>query len=227
MQKLKFLGYGNAFAKMSKNTSAFLILDDKFVLFDCGENIYQTLVEKQPFSGCKKIIILLTHFHSDHTGSVGSFVFSLRNLGYGPQDIFVYNPETENLKNMIDLFDLQEDCKMLTNLTEMFEDKIYTIQQKHYKKFSYGYVVWQKDIKIYYSGDTAEVPKQILDNIEQFDYIYVDTTKSDPYGYHIEFSKLKKIIDASQRHKVVCMHLPDGIDRQKILQAGFCLPEQI
>ena len=84
MQKLTFLGYGNAFAKMSKNTSAFLIFDDIFLLFDCGENIFEILEQKKPFLSCKKIIILLTHFHSDHTGSVGSFVFSLRNQGSIP-----------------------------------------------------------------------------------------------------------------------------------------------
>ena len=227
MQKLTFLGYGNAFAKMSKNTSAFLIFDDIFLLFDCGENIFEILEQKKQFLPCKKIIILLTHFHSDHTGSVGSFVFSLRNQGYEKQDIMIYNPETENVRQLVDMFDLQEDCTIIKNLAEVFDNKIYTLKQKHYKKYSYGYVVLQKDIKIYYSGDTAEIPKQILDNIDQFDYIYVDTTKSDPYGYHIPFSKLKKLIDINQRHKVVCMHLPDSLDRQKILQAGFCLPEEI
>lgn len=227
MQKLKFLGCGNAFAKKSKNTSAFLIIEDKFVLFDCGGNILESLVEKKPFENCKKVVILLTHFHSDHTGSLGSFVFTLRNFGYAQEDILVYNPEKQNLQNLIELFGLEEECLMLENLSDIFGEKIYTIQQKHYTKFSYGYVVCLPDCKIYFSGDTAQFPQQILNNLESFDYVYIDTTKSDPFGYHHEFSKLEKLIEKPLRHKIVCMHLADELDRQEILNKGFGLPQEI
>lgn len=226
MKKLKFLGYGNSFSTKTKNTSAYFLYKENFILFDCGENIFDELRHRRPYNTSKKIIILLTHFHSDHVGSLGSFVFFLRNEGFNKNDILIFNPETKNLKNLINLFDISEDCQLLKSLDTIFGDKIYVVKQKHYKKYSYGYAVLLDDMKFFYSGDTSELSSKILNNIDNFEYLYVDTALQDQYGYHMTIAYLKNMICMQNRKKIVCIHLPDNLTEATIIEAGFNIPQQ-
>ncbi len=72
---LSFIGCGSAFAVKNKNNSAFFIDKNTLNLFDCGETVFESIINKNILKGIKKVNIFLSHLHSDHCGSLGTFVF--------------------------------------------------------------------------------------------------------------------------------------------------------
>ena len=69
-----FLGCGSAYNPQQKNTSAYCILQNDLILFDCGETVFETLYSKGLLEDVQSVVILITHFHSDHIGSLGSMI---------------------------------------------------------------------------------------------------------------------------------------------------------
>ncbi len=69
-----FLGCGSAYNPQQKNTSAYCILQNNLIVFDCGETVFETLYSKRLLEDAQSVVILITHFHSDHIGSLGSMI---------------------------------------------------------------------------------------------------------------------------------------------------------
>ncbi|OOM74029.1 ribonuclease BN [Clostridium puniceum] len=74
MNKLEFLGRGFGYNVTEGNTSSYIKNDDTLLLIDFGESIFQKIVTKNLIEGIKNVHVLITHMHSDHIGSLGSFV---------------------------------------------------------------------------------------------------------------------------------------------------------
>ena len=74
MNKLEFLGRGSGYNVTEGNTCAFIKKDDTLLLIDCGESIFKEIIKKNLIDGIKNIHVLITHMHSDHIDSLGSFV---------------------------------------------------------------------------------------------------------------------------------------------------------
>ena len=72
MNIVRQLGNGGAFNTEMTNTS-FTLFDDT-VLVDCGYNVFQKLKDN-PEIGKKIRIVLITHDHDDHIGSLVSFLY--------------------------------------------------------------------------------------------------------------------------------------------------------
>ena len=76
---LKFIGSEGGFSTEFGTNAAYTMVGDKMVLFDCGETtrmdmyMQDILAKEQP----RSMDIILTHFHSDHFGSLGNSI--LRN----------------------------------------------------------------------------------------------------------------------------------------------------
>lgn len=69
---LKFIGIESGFGK--NNNSAYIELDDKFILIDCGFTVFDKLKEKFDFNKYKSINVIITHLHNDHAGSLTQFI---------------------------------------------------------------------------------------------------------------------------------------------------------
>lgn len=74
MNKLEFLGRGSGYNVTEGNTCGFKKKNDTLLLIDCGEGIFERVVTKNLIDGIQNIHVLITHMHSDHIGSLGSFV---------------------------------------------------------------------------------------------------------------------------------------------------------
>src|SRR5471030_2097764 len=74
MNKLEFLGRGSGYNIKEGNTAAYIRINETLLMIDCGETIFKTIVEKELIEGIKYIHVLITHMHSDHVGSLGSFI---------------------------------------------------------------------------------------------------------------------------------------------------------
>ena len=72
---LKFLGRGGSDNQLQGNNSAYFIEDRSLFLIDCGENIFEKIIEKEILKEIDKIYLFITHTHSDHVGSIGSLLF--------------------------------------------------------------------------------------------------------------------------------------------------------
>lgn len=219
---LEFLGIGNSFSTKNLNTSAYFVQNNIFYLIDCGENIFGRINELKPYEKCNKVIVLLTHFHSDHIGSLGTFVFSLCNYGFKNNDIILFHPNKKKLKQVVTLFGLLEDC-IITNDLHLLGKRFKCFKQKHYDDYSYGYLFKQNNELIYYSGDTSEIPSEIVQlfNNGEISKLYIDVTLYDHWGYHLPIAKLKTMLNKNYFDRVYCMHLPDQLTYEEIKNYGF------
>ena len=78
---LKFIGTGSCFNYKMGNNSAYYIhnTNDKkrFVLFDCGEDVFHKILKNDLLNGINEVFVIITHLHSDHIGSLPSIIFYL------------------------------------------------------------------------------------------------------------------------------------------------------
>ena len=69
---LQFLGRGAAFNPKEGNNSAYVIENNQLFLIDCGESIFERIMENGLLDKIDGINVMITHTHSDHVGSLGT-----------------------------------------------------------------------------------------------------------------------------------------------------------
>ena len=72
--KLNFLGCGSAFNPLDGNTSAYFTIGRKLYIVDVGESVFLKLYQKDLLRQYDEILILITHLHADHVGSLPSLI---------------------------------------------------------------------------------------------------------------------------------------------------------
>jgi len=212
---IKLLGRGNAFSE--ENTSAYFIKDEILFLFDCGETVFKALKKLNLFDNIKGVRIFLTHLHSDHSGSIGTVLFYLAARNIPKDNVYVFFPDKEQLYTLLKIFDVHDLCNYMTD-EDLKNLNISYYKQKHYRIFSYGYLIKSENTTIYFSGDTEEIPATILTMLlnDQIDMLYIDTCFDINSEYHISYKKIKELIPSEYRKKVTCVHLKDGYNKELI-----------
>ena len=76
MIELKFIGRGSAFTKDEVNNSAYFIKNNTMVLFDCGADVFKQIINHKLLNqpNINKLLIIITHTHDDHIGSLMSLL---------------------------------------------------------------------------------------------------------------------------------------------------------
>lgn len=227
MNKLKFLGSGGAFSKIELNNSAYLTNNDTMILLDCGETVFHRLLKIDILDNIKNLYIILTHFHSDHVGSLGSLVFYCRYKNIKCNIIFPKKNIVDNYLNIVGIdyslynFIYPNDVKefYLKDYKQIHGDYR---NNKLYIMPSYGYHLKYLDYNFYYSGDTTTINDEIIKkfNNGDIDIIYHEVS-TDSFPVHFPIDKLCNCIDESKRNRVYCMHLSDNEDIEKIKNMGF------
>lgn len=115
---LRFTGRGSCFNTKEGSTSAFYRMGTSMLMIDCGESTFADLIKKDILDGVADIHILITHFHTDHIGSLPSLLYYCEYILGISVDIYTTTP------NILDCF---------LNLT-MYGDKIY----QRYKESSFN-----------------------------------------------------------------------------------------
>ena len=216
---LTFLGTGGAFTKENGNTSAYCYINDNsLLLIDCGESVFNKIIREQLLAKITDIYILITHFHSDHVGSLGSLLFYCDYLGL--QNISVIFPNIQKLKELIHIYGLDSELLHLKLPSEITGFNIKEYKQVHSNMEAYGYLIELNHELIFYSGDSKTIPKDILDNIDKIDAIYQDVRDSN-YPHHLSIAELDRLIPQIYRYKIKCMHYPDDTDLEKINNKGY------
>ena len=131
--KLKFLGRGAAFNPKEGNTSAYFIENNQLFLIDCGESIFEKLVELDLLNDIESINLMITHTHSDHIGSLGSLVMYAYYTLKRPLNIIL--PETAkhlpNIEKILSVFGCSKEMYNLV-LENKYDDKYETFQNIRY-----------------------------------------------------------------------------------------------
>ena len=129
MKKLKFLGIGSAFYPPFDNTSAFFTHNDDFYLIDCGESVFKKIWDLKEMKESKNIFILVTHFHCDHVGSLGSLISYLYlKMNKVP---YIVHP-TEKIKEYLKVVGIEENFYIYKNmLPEVSQIKNNHVEVRH------------------------------------------------------------------------------------------------
>ena len=227
MMGLSFIGTGGAFSKKYCNNSAYYIKNDKIILFDCGETVFSEIIKKNILLNIKHIDIIITHFHSDHVGSIGTLLFYCRYKGIEVNIIF---PLKKLVRNLLNIFGIN---KNMYNI--LLPRKIKDYYLKEYKQIhgdiyngklvgmpAYGYHLKIDSLNIFYSGDCSIINKEVINLFKnkKIDILYHEVA-TDGYKAHVDLKDLQEIIDKEDRKRVVLMHMSDDINLKEIKSLGF------
>lgn len=227
---LNFVGTGGAFSKQFVNNSAYYLIENKLVLFDCGETVFHEILNLDVINeNINSIDIIITHFHSDHVGSLGSLLFYCRFKKIS--DVNVIFPIKELPYSLLRIFGISEN---LFNVKLPFEVNDYYL--KEYVQLhgdvdedgniipmpSYGYHLISGKDNFFYSGDTCSINDVILEKFKnnEIKYLYQEIS-TDGYKAHLQLDELVNLFDLEDRNRIICMHLGDFVDTTKIKKLGF------
>lgn len=229
---LKFIGYGSAFNTRVGNNGAYMKKGKSLLLIDCGSSTFSKIQKSNLLQDVENIVVLLTHTHPDHVGSLGDLIFyGYYSMGKMMKpNVIVVAPSDLYIQNLLNMMGVNRDTyhyhaldapAFVSTLGIMIEP----VKVKHVEELNcYGYVITDKDRVAYYSGDCYEIPEIILHRLNKnlFDYFYQDTCKADYDGnVHLSLRKLEELVSERVRNKVYCMHLDGGFDRKEAEDLGF------
>lgn len=221
MQTLKFIGRGSAFNTKEGNTSAYYKNNGNMLLIDCGESIFNKIIENKILDDVKDISVLITHLHSDHIGSLSTLIYYCKYKAKVP--VSVYYP-TDELDTMLKAMGhTKDDYLYLNRETDcIYNINFLTRSVYHIDGYSsYGYHISIDETNIWYSGDCSVFAWE-ENELCLFDEIYQDTCLADYEGnVHLSLRKLCEEIPEKYRHKVYCMHLDSEALIPEALKAGF------
>lgn len=233
MNKLNFLGRGSAYNLEEDNTCAYMIRNNTMLLLDCGETAFKKIIKNNILDGVKQIHILITHMHSDHIGSLGSFV-GYCNWKYNIVSNIYFN-EPESISEYLDLLGAKEGKAF--NVYDAEDKKIdflglefSCIMTKHTKNLnSYSYILkFDEGNDIFYSGDSRETNIDVIPFLKSGNIIYHDTCLNWGKGCpHTSLKELSERIPEEYRNKVYCMHIDCNELVVKAEELGFNVVEEI
>lgn len=197
---LKFLGSDSGFGE--NNNSAYIELEDRIIIIDCGITVFNKLKNKFDFNRYKEIDIIITHLHNDHAGSLSQFILYLW---------FVYNKKAnvitscKNMEQFLKITGTPNEAYNLTNETEY----INFIETEHVKELDcYGFILKINKKVIVYTGDTQTLIP-FLPFLKNADEFYVDVSKNG--GVHLKIDEVKEQLKEIQAKgtRVYLMHIDD------------------
>ena len=230
--ELLFLGRGSAFNFSEGNTSAYFIDKNELFLIDCGESIFERIMENKLLENVKNINIMITHTHSDHIGSIGSLIMYCYYVIKKKVNIIISKDclYKDDLINLIRIFGCTKemyrviDEKKFDNKYNLFNN-IRFLKTEHVSQIpSYGILFDTKNGLIYYSGDTKELNNisNIISGKKNIDKIYIDTTSTNTKNnVHVYIGELNELIPEQLKNKIYCMHINDKKCIEMAHEYGF------
>lgn len=227
---LTFIGIGSAFNTELGNTSAWMKNGTRLLILDCGGSVFERILKSDMLKDITTLDICLTHTHGDHVGSLGdlvlycSFMLKIRPT--------LRHPETVRIRALLTLFGVTEDQYVLEDSLEFalenwLEGRF--IPQEHVDTMpAYGILFKLPKQSCWYSGDSKEIPSEILDGFlrNEIDNLYQDTSGSEyPGMLHMSLGRLENLIPEPLRKRVVCMHQDEAFSRETAENLGFRVAE--
>lgn len=197
---LNFIGTESGFG--NNNNSAYVEIDNEFILIDCGFTVFKQLKEKIDFKKYNKINVIITHLHNDHCGSLSQLILYLWFI-YGKKTNII--TKCKNIKTYLEITGTTEEAY---EITDRYKDLIF-IKTEHVKELDcYGFRIKIKDRDIVYTGDTKNFDS-FLEYMNGVTDLYIDVSKNG--GVHIKFEEIIPLLTKIKRNgtNIYLMHIDD------------------
>ena len=223
--ELRFLGIGAAYFPALHNNAAYFLSGRTAFLLDCGGTVFPRMMEAFPWEQVDELVVLVTHLHADHTGSLGTLLSYARGVRRMRVTVVHAHSELQELVRLVGIHPsrysfVEADAFEYAGVRAAFIDVSHTSGLS-----CYALRLEHQEQCIYYSGDAAEIPPQILADFlnGSVQRLYQDCSfLAKEKGGHARFEDLQGSIPLALRHRVFPMHW-DCHAEHLIAQAGFGL----
>lgn len=226
--ELNFLGCGSAWCPELGNTAAWFCSGDTLFLLDCGETVFRAAYTADILNQVRRAVILITHMHSDHCGSLPTMVAYLYyRLG---AEVTVVHPDGGRIRQLLETCGAEAGSWKLVGgegKSVFGEVTIEPCAVRHVGGMHCsGYIVSVPGDAFFFSGDSSRIPENVRQRFlnGEIQRLYVDTCVG-PNNDHGELSRHCAAIPEEMRSRVICMHL-NPKDMDTIRQAGFRLANE-
>ena len=225
MGPLSFLGNGATFNFNSNNNCAYFIDKNSLYLIDCGEKIFDHILEKNILKNIEKVYVLITHLHSDHIGSLEPMMYYMHY--FTNIETHVYYPKGSRLKKLLILTGLTFPFEIESPTNNKIGDFTFEKKKKKHIYGSYGYFVYGK-YNFFYSGDTSIINKRAIKELKsnKIDYIYHEVTINPNAMIHTTLNDLCSSFDFELRKRVICMHFSSQETIDACIKNGFSIAKE-
>lgn len=210
--RLRFIGTGGCFSKKNINNAAYLNENGHLILFDCGETIFHQILKEDIINeSINRIDVIITHFHADHVGSLGSLIFFTRFKKV--KDVNVIFPDVKMLNTFLDISGIDRNLYYGRKPSDMeYFLKEYAqlhgdvVNDEIIPMPSFGYHLKFKEYNFFYSGDTCIINEDIVNkfNNNEIDYIYHEVS-NDGYKAHMDIDVLASALKKIEIEYIVCI----------------------
>lgn len=209
---LTFTGIGSAFNCEFGNNSCYFLHNENFFLIDCGSLVFQKMKVIEAFNAKdKKCIVLITHLHPDHVASLPELIFYnffIKNI-----KTTIIFPNKDLLWKLLVTMGVSEEMVIMedSKSLQFKEISLEFISVLHSENMeSYGLLIDDGNEKIWYSGDSKNIPDEILEGFlsRNISKLYQDISGIDfPGNPHLYYKILLELIPLELREFVYAMHL--------------------
>jgi ribonuclease BN (tRNA processing enzyme) len=197
---LTFLGSDAGFG--DNNNSAYLEIDNKLILIDCGITVFNKIKQKFDFKKYEEINIIITHLHNDHAGSLSQFILYLWYMHNVKATVL---SACEHIKEFLTYTGTPDESYTLLK----GDSNVEFIKTEHAQGMDcYGFRLKIDDKSIVYTGDT-KILEPFLPYLENANEFYVDVSKNG--GVHLKFEDVIPELEALKNNgiNVYLMHTDD------------------
>ena len=224
MFDLHFLGRGAAFNPLWGNTNAWFSRGDTLVFLDFGEATFEKAVRTLDLARQSRIIVILTHLHADHAGSLPSlcsycsFVLGKKVEIIHPAPAVVEFLTVTGIDPSLYIWHrtLPKDVG--------FSAEPVPVQHASDMK-CFGWVLRDEEETVYFSGDAATLPDPVREGFlsGRISKLWHDTAGHDS-AFHCSYAHLAELIPEERRKDVFCMHF-DADYVAAVRKLGFSVVE--
>jgi len=217
---LRFTGVGSAFNPSMGSTSCYFMHEEDLVVIDMGESVYERIIALPLFAKARRVLVILTHCHCDHIGSLGSLCSYMAMIVRKPLEIF--HPDSQRVRLFLDITGIDHSFYTIhEHVPASWNMKIREIPVRHAEYMKcFGYLF--PEFGFYYSGDAYDIPDEIVSLYlkGEIQRIFHDITLKESES-HCHIGRLEARIPEDRRRGVFAMHLQNRGDIIAIEKKGF------
>lgn len=203
---LQFLGCGAAFNAALGTNAAFFTHNGSLYLLDCGETVFERAKLAGLLDDAKEIYVAVTHFHSDHVGSLGTLLGYCHFILKKPATVI--HP-SEQLKTLMTMMGMPENQYRWLPSLDADGVRIQPVPVAHGDLPAWGFEVTCGDKTVFYSGDASELPMALVEALAsgRVSRAYLDACDAPTSALHMTICGLQEQVPFSLREKITLMHL--------------------